>query len=61
MDDFSDNVMKTIFSINDYVNKNGNKTVIDKYYQTYGTYRGIIKYLNVIEKNVNDMSRSEEI
>lgn len=53
MNNFSNEVMKTIFVINDYINKYGNIEVIDKYYQTHGTYMGIIEYLNNLEKMHN--------
>lgn len=51
MSKISDEVMKTIVAINEYISKYGNAEVIDKYYQTYGTYEGIIEYLNNLEKS----------
>lgn len=49
MDNFSRQVMEIITAIQRYIDKNGNAEAIDKYYQTHGTYKGIIEYLNGLE------------
>ena len=50
MDNMTNKTMRIISAIRQYIDKHGNKEVIDKYYQTHGTYSGIVEYLNVIEK-----------
>lgn len=47
--------MEIITVIQSYINKNGNTEAIDQYYQTNGTYEGIIDYLSELEiKMVKD-------
>lgn len=50
MSDFANETTKMIFAIQRYIDKHGNKNVIDEYYQKYGTHSGIVEYLNNIEK-----------
>lgn len=50
MKSFAIEIMKIIAAIQRYVDKHGNIDAINKYYQTYGTYSGIVEYLNDIEK-----------
>lgn len=55
MKSFSNEVMEIITAIQSYINKNGNTEAIDRYYQTNGTYEGIIDYLSELEiKMVKD-------
>lgn len=42
--------MEIITAIQHYIDKTGSTEVIDKYYQTHGTYSRIVEYLNGIEK-----------
>lgn len=44
-----DDVMRTINAIDDFIKRNGNIKVIENYYKKYGTYNGIVEYLNKIE------------
>lgn len=58
MSDFVNKTMKIIVAIQHYIDKNGNAEAIDKYYQTHGTYKGIIEYLNNLEKeNLQKISK----
>lgn len=41
--------MENIAAIQYYIDKTGNTEAIDKYYQTYGTYSGIVEYLNCLD------------
>lgn len=41
--------MEIITAIQHYINKTGSAEIIDKYYQTHGTYSGIVEYLNDID------------
>lgn len=50
MSNFANETMKIISAIQSYIDKHGNKEVIDVYYQKHGTYNGIVEYLNDIEK-----------
>lgn len=50
MSDFANETMKIISAIQCYIDKYGNKSVIDEYYQKHDTYSGIVEYLNNIEK-----------
>ena len=49
MKSFSNEVMEIITTIQHYIDKTGNTEIIDKYYQTHGTYSGIVEYLNCLE------------
>lgn len=50
MNNFATETMEIISVIQCYIDKHGNKQVIDEYYEKHGTYRGIVEYLNDIEK-----------
>lgn len=50
MNNLAIETMEIISAIQSYVNKHGNKQIIDEYYQKHGTYSGIVEYLNDIEK-----------
>lgn len=49
MKSFSNEVMEIITAIQHYIDKTGNTEIIDKYYLTYGTYSGIVEYLNCLD------------
>ena len=49
MKSFSNEVMEIITTIQHYIEKTGSTEIIDKYYQTHGTYSGIVEYLNCLE------------
>lgn len=42
---FSENTMEIINAIKEYRDKHGDDGVVEKYYQTHGTYTGIDVYL----------------
>ena len=48
MDNFVEDTIQIIEAIKKYKDKHENTQLIDKYYQTHGTYTGIIEYLNCI-------------
>lgn len=50
MKSFSIEIMKIIAAIQRYVDRHGNIEIINKYYQTHGTYNGIVEYLNDVER-----------
>lgn len=50
MDDFVKDTMQIIDAIKRYKEKYGNTQIIDKHYNMYGTYTGIIENLNNDEK-----------
>ena len=49
MDNFVEDTIQIIEAIKKYKDKHENTQLIDKYYQTHGTYTGIIEYLNCLE------------
>ena len=49
MKDISNEVMEIIAAIQHFIDKTGSTEIIDKYYQTYGTYTGIVEYLKGID------------
>ena len=59
MSNVSNEVMEIIFAIQHYIDKTGNTEAIDKYYQTYGTYSGIVEYLN--DLNDKKSTKNENI
>ena len=50
MKNISNEVMEIITAIKHYIDKTGNTEIIDQYYQTHGTYSGIVEYLNGVYK-----------
>ena len=48
MNNISHEVMEIIAAIQSYIDKTGSPEAIDKYYQIYGTYSGIVEYLNCL-------------
>ena len=50
MNDFVSKVMKTIASIQQHIEKNGTGDVVEKHCQEHGSYKGIVEYLNDIDK-----------
>ena len=44
-DKITNDVMTTICAIKEYKDKYGNTVEIDRYYKTFGTYKGIADYL----------------
>ena len=51
MKNFFNEVMQIIATIQHYIDKTGNTEIIDKYYQTHGTYSGIVEYLNCLDND----------
>ena len=49
MNNISHEVMEIIAAIQSYIDKTGSVEAIDKYYQIYGTYSGIVEYLNCLD------------
>ena len=49
MKDISNEVMEIIAAMQHFIDKTGSTEIIDKYYQTYGTYTGIVEYLKGID------------
>ena len=50
MNDFVSKVMKTIASIQQHIEKNGTGDVVEKHCQKHSSYKGIVEYLNDIDK-----------
>lgn len=50
MDSFANETMKIISAIQGYIDKHGNADIIEKYYQEHGSYKGIVEYLEEVEK-----------
>ena len=59
MNNISNEVMKIIAAIQSYIDKTGSVEAIDKYYQIYGTYSGIVEYLN--DLNDKKSTKNENI
>ena len=49
-DQLTDEIMITIRAIKEYKEKHGNTIEIDRYYKTFGTYKGIENYLQIFIK-----------
>ena len=49
MKNISNEVMEIITAIQHYIDKTRSTEIIDKYYQTHGTYSGIVEYLNGLD------------
>lgn len=47
-DDFTAEIMETIRVISDYKEKHNDDTEIEQYYESFGTYDGIVEYLTGI-------------
>ena len=56
MKNFFNEVMQIIATIQHYIDKTGNTEIIDKYYQTHGTYSGIVEYLNGIDNKKQEVT-----
>ena len=54
-DKITNDVMTTIRAIKEYKDKYGNTVEIDRYYNTFGTYKGIEEYL---QKSNNAVSNN---
>lgn len=50
MNDFVSKVMKTIASIQQHIEKNGTGDAVEKHCQEHGSHKGIVEYLNDIDK-----------
>lgn len=48
-DKFTNEIMTTIHAIKEYKEKQGNTIEIDRYYKTFGTYKGIADYLKKLD------------
>ncbi len=49
-DKFVNETMSTIRVIKEYKEKHGNTIEIDRYYKTFGTYKGIEDYLQKLNR-----------
>ena len=49
-DEFTNEIMTTIRAIKEYKEKHGNTIEIDRYYKTFGTYKGIEDYLQKLNR-----------
>ncbi len=49
-DKFTNEIMTTIRAIKEYKEKHGNTIEIDRYYKTFGTYKGIEDYVQKLNK-----------
>ena len=49
-DKFVNETMSTIHVIKEYKEKHGNTIEIDRYYKTFGTYKGIEDYLQKLNR-----------
>ena len=49
-DKLVDEIITTIRAIKEYEEKHGNTIEIDRYYKTFGTYKGIEDYLQKLNR-----------
>ena len=49
-DKITNDVMTTIRAIKEYKDKYGNTVEIDRYYETFDTYKGIAEYLQKLNR-----------
>lgn len=59
MKSFSNEFMEIITAIQHYIDKTGSTEIIDKYYQTHGTYSGIVEYLNGLDGKKGNTKKGE--
>ena len=50
MNNFANETIEIITAIQGYIDKHGNADIIEKYYQEHGSYKGIVEYLEEVEK-----------
>ena len=50
MNNFANETVEIITAIQGYIDKHGNADAVEKYYQEHGSYKGIVEYLNNIDK-----------
>ena len=49
-DKLTNDIMTTICAIKEYKEKYGNTVEVDRYYKTFGTYKGIEDYLQKLNR-----------
>ena len=49
-DKLTNDIMTTIRAIKEYKDKYGNTVEVDRYYKTFGTYKGIEDYLRKLNR-----------